>query len=569
MQPWFLPDTLQDSSIEYGEYLLSEDVYKILESCHLYEAYPHQEFGKNRALITYFGGLNKKRNIASHCLYLPDEVTPAHETFSMEEMHLIKQTHFESTPFMKVREEAFLTGQSFSMMPLSHVRVGMSLPIDGERHVLPDRVRSIQMIDYEGEVYDLDVENHHNYFANSVVVHNCIYGFRNADIRNILEFEKDYKEAKVITLDRNYRSTQQILDVANRVIANNRNQRKKTLWTDNTDGAAVTYRVLKNGREEAEYIATEIERLSPLYELKDFAILYRLNAASRVFEDAMMSHGIAYDLIGALNFYERKEIKDVIAYLRLMDNPEDDMSLRRVINVPKRGIGQGTLDKAQAYATENDISLWQALIESENYLSKTPLQKVQDFMGLMTNLRIESSSLGPGMMIDAILEDTGYRADLIKQKSPEADDRLQNLEEFLNVAWEYQQIEGEEPTLTGLLERITLNQNTSEDDDEEKNDNFIRMMTIHASKGLEYKVVFVVGMEENLLPFYKSIADGNIEEERRLCYVALTRAKERLYVSRAEERHMYNDVNYNDPSRFIEEMGLEDSTNESGYILPW
>lgn len=564
---WFLPDTLQDSSFEHGEYLTSID--ELFESCLLFKDLPHFTTGGNHATITYFGGLRYSKNEGDHCLYLPSQREPVYDTSSMDEMNRVKMKSFVETPFMDVKEEAFLTGSTFEMMPLSHVRIGMRVPVHKTGHIVSERVRSVQILDYDGDVFDLDVKDYHNYMVDGIVTHNCIYGFRNADIRNILEFEKDYPEAVTITLDRNYRSTQQILDVANQVIDHNKNQRKKTLWTDKTQGTPVTYRVLETGKEEAEYIADEIERLSEIYPLKDFAILYRVNAASRMFEDALMRKGLSYDLVGALNFYERKEIKDIIAYLRLMDNPEDDMSLKRVINIPKRGIGDGTISKAVAYAKDRDISLWHALLEAEQFLTKTTLQKVQDFMQLMLRLREESSILGPGMMIDVILEDTGYKASLIKEATPASEDRLQNLEELLNVAWEYQQIEEEEPTLVGFLERVSLNQSTSEESSSENKDDFIRLMTIHASKGLEYKVVFVVGVEENLLPFYKAIDSGDVEEERRLCYVALTRAKEILYVTRAKERYMYNDVSFNDASRFIEEMGFKETQKQKGFVLPW
>lgn len=396
----------------------------------------------------------------------------------------------------------------------------------------------------------------------------CIYGFRNADIRNILEFEKDYEGAKLVKLERNYRSTQQILERANRVIAHNTNQRKKTLWTDKTDGEEVIYHVCEDNYAEAEYVAQQIMMMRHKRDFKDFTILYRVNAQSRTFEEVFMKHGIPYDLVGAVNFYDRREIKDIIAYLRVLQNPDEEISLKRIINTPKRGIGQSSIDKMLAYAKENDISLWESLKLADFYLPKATAKKVAGFIDLMNNLKAEAENLPVGMLVDVIIEDSGYREDLKKQNNTDAEDRIQNLNEFLNVAWEYQQQE-EESSIQGLLERITLNRAEESEKPEEEKD-FVRLMTIHGSKGLEFPVVFGVGMEENILPYYKSIAEDNVEEERRLCYVLATRAKEQLYFLRARQRVVFNDIQMNEPSRFLKEMGFsEPESNNKNYVLPW
>lgn len=472
---------------------------------------------------------------------------------------------------LKVREKVVVNGENLYFTPLAHLHKGMLIAVNTENGIVIDEVEAIATRKYTGLVYDLNVENSHNYFAEDILVHNCIYGFRNADLRNILEFEKDYKEAKVVMLERNYRSTQKILDRANRVISFNKNQRKKNLWTDIQEGEEVDYKVCEDNYEEAEFIAEEIKKSYPYREYKDFAVLYRLNAQSRVLEEVFMRYGIPYTLVGSIKFYDRREIKDLVSYLKVVVNPADDMSLKRIVNVPKRGIGKTTLDKVEKFAAENNLSFWEALVNSNKFLTGNTVKKIDSFVELVVNLRENAEMLGVGMLVDEILDSTGYKKELVLQKTQEAEDRIENLNEFFNVAWEHQQ-EAEDPSITNFLEKLSLSgEQERESEDEKVEKDAVTLMTIHASKGLEFPVVFGVGMEENMLPYYKAIAeDENVEEERRLCYVLSTRAKERLVFLRAKERRVFNDIQMNEPSRFIKEMGFEEPETEGKkFVLPW
>ena len=392
-----------------------------------------------------------------------------------------------------------------------------------------------------------------------------IYSFRSADIRNILNFEKDYPEAKVIKLEQNYRSTGNILYMANKVISFNVNQKKKKLWTAKGEGEKVEYRICNDTDEEALFIAHSIMELRNKYELSDFAVLYRINAQSRAIEDALIKYGLNYKITGGFSFYERKEIKDISSYLKAIHNPSNDMDLLRVINAPKRGIGKATIEKAVEFANNNNITLWQSLERCNEYLKGGSAKKVFDFISLMNRFKEESQVYRVGEIVEILLEDTGYRKELEDENTEESIDRLENLQEFLNIAWSYQMDE-EDSSLEGFIERISLVQDDVKDGD--KNENRINLMTIHASKGLEFPVVFVIGMEENILPYYRAMEEDidGIEEERRLTYVAITRAEERLYLTRAISRRIYGRVEYNDPSRFLKELGLEE---ERRAVRPW
>lgn len=456
----------------------------------------------------------------------------------------------------------------FNFTNLKDIKVGDIVPVCSGQFIYEEEIVSVSTEDYVGYVYDLDTQVEHNYFANDIVVHNCIYGFRNADLRNILEFEKDYVGAKTVKLERNYRSTQKILDRANLVISHNTKQRKKTLWTDKVDGDEVIYHICQDNYAEAEYIAQQIKSMYPKRSYKDFTILYRVNAQSRSLEDVFMKHGIPYDLVGSVNFYDRREIKDIIAYLKVIENPSDEISVRRVINTPKRGIGKSSIDKVMAHAQKTNTTFWEALQESSLFLPAGTVKKIDSFLSVIQNIKNESEVLGVGMLVDVIVEDTGYKKELKGQGTPEAEDRIENLNEFLNVAWEYQQ-NNEESSIQGFLEQVTLVREEEREKPDDERD-FVRMMTIHASKGLEFPVVFGIGLEEKILPYSKSISEDNVEEERRLCYVLATRAKERLYFLRALERRVFNDIQMNEPSRFIEEMGFEEPSNsDKSYVLPW
>ncbi|TCW42116.1 DNA helicase-2/ATP-dependent DNA helicase PcrA [Thermohydrogenium kirishiense] len=377
-----------------------------------------------------------------------------------------------------------------------------------------------------------------------------IYGWRGADIKNILDFEKDYPEAKVIKLEQNYRSTQIILDAANNVIDNNIKRKKKQLWTDNKDGEKIVVCEVQNEREEANFIVDRIKDLiANGKKYSDFAILYRTNAQSRIFEEACMMNDIPYKLVGALRFYDRKEIKDIIAYLRLLVNPYDDVSLKRIINVPKRGIGESTVSALEQYAREHDTSMYFAI---PNVELKGRARKVLDnFKNFIDDLINQLDFMTIIEVIDYILEKTGYMDELKADDTKESESRIENINEFIGAAREFVET-SEDKSLESFLSGITL---VSDIDTAGDIGESVVLMTLHSAKGLEFPVVFMAGMEEGIFPSSMSFIDEHeLEEERRLCYVGITRAKERLFMTYARTRNLYGKPQYNTASRFINEI---------------
>lgn len=377
-----------------------------------------------------------------------------------------------------------------------------------------------------------------------------IYGWRGADIKNILDFEKDYPEAKVIKLEQNYRSTQIILDAANNVIDNNIKRKKKQLWTDNKDGEKIVVCEVQNEREEANFIVDRIKNLvGNGRRYSDFAILYRTNAQSRIFEEACMMNDIPYKLVGALRFYDRKEIKDIIAYLRILVNPYDDVSLKRIINVPKRGIGESTVSALEQYAREHDTSMYFAI---PNVELKGRARKVLDnFKNFIDDLINQLDFMNIIEVIDYILEKTGYMDELKADDTKESESRIENINEFIRAAREFIET-SEDKSLESFLSGITL---VSDIDTAGDIGESVVLMTLHSAKGLEFPVVFMAGMEEGIFPSSMSFIDEHeLEEERRLCYVGITRAKERLFMTYARTRNLYGKPQYNTASRFINEI---------------
>lgn len=377
-----------------------------------------------------------------------------------------------------------------------------------------------------------------------------IYGWRGADVRNILNFEKDYPEAKVIKLEQNYRSTKIILEAANHVIDNNVYRKKKSLWTQNKEGEKIVLCELENEREEAEFVIQEIIKLKERENrsFKDFAILYRTNAQSRPFEEALMKVKVPYKVVGALRFYDRKEIKDILAYLRLIVNPYDDISFKRIVNVPRRGIGPATIEALEKIAREKDTSLFFAIEDLKNARNKGSLLQFKQFI---LDLIDKKDAMSVSDLIKYILEQTGYIEELKREESEEAEGRIENLNEFLNAAYEFEE-SSEDKSLEAFLAGITL---VSDIDMAGDIGESVVLMTLHSAKGLEFPVVFMVGMEEGLFPSYSSFEDDHeLEEERRLCYVGITRSKERLYLTYARQRNLYGRSQYNSYSRFISEI---------------
>ncbi len=381
-----------------------------------------------------------------------------------------------------------------------------------------------------------------------------IYGWRGADITNILDFEKDYPEATVIRLEQNYRSTQSILKAANHVIENNHGRKGKNLWTENDKGEVPKIVELETEIEEAKFIATEIGRLHDYEKCKpsDIAILYRTNVQSRAIEEMFGRYNIPYRVLGGLKFYSRKEIKDVLAYLKFLGNALDDVSLERIINTPKRGIGEATITKLKDYALLQNCSLFEAAKKAADIgLSKRASTVIIDFSIMMEGLLKRSETLSLEKLAYEILSATGYQRELENEKTVEAQNRLENIGELIGTMISYE-LEEEEPSLKDFLTRISLVADTDDLIDEDQK---VTLMTIHSAKGLEYPVVFLCGLEEGLFPIRRSFdAVEDMEEERRLCYVGITRAEKKLYMTHATTRNIFGKKNYNMPSRFIKEM---------------
>lgn len=384
-----------------------------------------------------------------------------------------------------------------------------------------------------------------------------IYRWRGADISNILSFEKDYPKAKVILLEENYRSTKNILAAANHVIENNINRKPKKLWTKNGKGEPVYYYRAVNEQDEAFFVAGKIKELAEKKGRKysDFAVLYRTNAQSRVLEEMLMKAGIPYVIVGGTKFYERKEIKDLIAYMRLVANPNDDISFLRVINVPKRGIGASSLEKISRYATEHECSLFAALAEAESIgLGGKAEKSAAEFSQLISQLHKMQDYLSVTELAEEILRRTGYREMLKLEKTLEAQSRLENIEEFLSVTKNFEE-ENEDRSLIAFLTDLALVSDIDRIDEGEKKGDAAFLMTLHSAKGLEFPVVFITGMEEGVFPHSRSYeSDEEMEEERRLAYVGITRAKEELYLTNAQVRTLYGYSNMNPPSRFLSEI---------------
>ncbi|MDH5363583.1 MAG: UvrD-helicase domain-containing protein [Dehalococcoidia bacterium] len=379
-----------------------------------------------------------------------------------------------------------------------------------------------------------------------------IYSWRFADLRNILSFEKDYPEAKVVFLEQNYRSTKTILEVASEVISANVQRKPKNLWTENEVGSPVAIIESYSEEEEAQSVVNEIEKLisQEQISLKDCAVMYRVNAQSRVLEETFMRYGMLYKLVGGTRFYRRQEIRDIIAYLRVIHNPHDNVSLTRIINVPGRGIGQGTLNKLRAWARSHDASLYDSLkqVVEEKTLSSRITQALTGFVALIDELMAKSHELNLAELLDEILEHTGYREYLLENEDGE--DRWENIMELRSVAQEYDGLATEEALAT-FLEKVSL---VADIDELDEKADAVTLITLHQAKGLEFPMVFIVGMEEGILPHRRSFDDPEeMEEERRLCYVGMTRAKKQLYLLRSYRRSLFGG-SVNPPSRFLQDI---------------
>jgi DNA helicase II / ATP-dependent DNA helicase PcrA len=387
-----------------------------------------------------------------------------------------------------------------------------------------------------------------------------IYRWRGADIANILSFEKDYPRATVIFLEQNYRSTKRILQAANEVIQKNSNRKPKNLWTENHDGEKISYFRADTEQTEAQFVTGKIKEMmeSGKRKYSDFAILYRTNAQSRVMEEVLLKSNIEYSIVGGIKFYDRKEIKDILAYLRLISNPDDDISLLRVINVPKRGVGATSVDKIARYAQDHDISMFNALEEADFIgLSPKITKAVIEFKEMVKGYTAMQEYLSVTELVEEILEKSGYIDMLKAEKSIESQSRLENLDEFLSVTKSFEQ-SNDDKSLVAFLTDLALVADIDKLDEDDQPKDSVILMTLHAAKGLEFPVVFLMGMEEGVFPHSRSLMEEDeMEEERRLAYVGITRAEEQLYLTNAQMRTLFGQTKMNPVSRFIQEIPAE------------
>ena len=417
-------------------------------------------------------------------------------------------------------------------------------------HVLVDEFQDTNVVQY------MLMKNLAGKYRNLCVVGDpdqSIYSWRFADLRNILSFEKDYPEAKVVFLEQNYRSTKNILDVASDVISVNLHRKPKNLWTENEDGASVTIIESYNAEEEAQSVINEIERITGQEQvsLKDCAVMYRVNAQSRALEETFLRYGVPYRLVGGTRFYQRREIKDIIAYLRLIHNTQDNVSLSRIINVPIRGIGHRTISQLQSWAKAHNTSFFDSIaqVSNEKILPQRITQALVGFNAIITEIIIQSRELSPSTLLDNMLERTRYKEYILNKE--DGDDRWENIVELRSVASEYDDFAPDE-ALAAFLEKVSL---VSDIDEMDEKADAVTLITLHQAKGLEFPVVFIVGLEEGILPHRKSFDDPEeMEEERRLCYVGITRAKERLYLLRSYRRSLFGGSTANPPSRFLQDI---------------
>jgi superfamily I DNA/RNA helicase len=441
-------------------------------------------------------------------------------------------------------------GCTYLLQPLSHLRPGMTVLVEQDGRLVRAAVDAVEVEDYDGPVHDVEVDGAHTYVASGVLVHNSIYSFRAADIRNILEFEDAFPDATVVVLEQNYRSTQTILDAANAVIANNLGRKPKELWTDQGAGDRILRYSAEDEQDESAWISTELARLHDggTHRWGDMAIFYRTNAMSRVIEERLARVGIPYKVVGGTRFYDRKEIKDALAYLKAAANPADEVSVKRVLNTPKRGVGDTTVGRLDAWAQSHAFTFMRALEEAEAAGVKGPAQKgIRDFLALHGEL-VELLPQGPAAVLEAALQRSGYLQELEAEHTVESQGRIENLAELIGSAQDATDVDT-------FLEQVSL---VADTDDLDGDESQVVLMTLHSAKGLEFPVVFLVGMEDGVFPHLRSLGEPEqLEEERRLAYVGITRARERLHLSSAWSRTIFGSTQYNPPSRFLDEIPAE------------
>jgi DNA helicase-2/ATP-dependent DNA helicase PcrA len=450
---------------------------------------------------------------------------------------------------LAIQRRAQIGDRIWDFVPLSHLRPGMTVLADDRAGgLVPTRVDEVDTVVYDGPVYDLEVDGTHNYVAESICVHNSIYKFRGADMRNILEFENAFPDVTIVVLEQNYRSTQTILDAANAVISNNLGRKPKELWTDRGDGQPIVRYHGDDEVDEAQWVTREIARLHDGGDHRwgDVAVFYRTNAQSRVLEENLARHGVPYKVIGGTRFYDRREVKDALAYLKAVINPSDEVSVKRVLNNPKRGVGDSSVGKLDAYASARGLSFIEALQRSADAgVGGSAAKGIMQFLFLLDSVDQLATDDKPAPLLEALLERSGYLDELRAERTIESEGRLENLAELVGSAQDAESIEQ-------FLEQVSL---VSDADEIDGDDSQVVLMTIHAAKGLEFPAVFIIGLEDGVFPHLRSIGEPEeLEEERRLAYVALTRAQERLYLTHAWSRTLYGGTQYNPPSRFLDEI---------------
>jgi DNA helicase-2/ATP-dependent DNA helicase PcrA len=448
---------------------------------------------------------------------------------------------------LDIERRAVVDGKLYAFAPLAHLRVGMRVLVSTGSGLQEARVDAVDVEEYDGTVHDLEVEPLHNYVAGNIVVHNSIYAFRGADMRNIVEFEDAFPDTTVVLLEQNYRSTQTILDAANAVIANNASRKPKELWTDQGKGDPIVRYHADDEVDEASWIAREIARLHDDGDLHwgEVAVFYRTNAQSRVLEEHLMRVGIPYKVIGGTRFYDRREVKDALAFLKTVVNPSDEVSIKRVLNEPKRGVGATSVGKLDAWATAHGLSFMDALRRADDAgVSGQASRGIDAFLAVLDGVA-DLAGGSPGPLLEALLDRSGYLEALEAERTIESEGRLENLAELVGAAADFTSVDE-------FLEQVSLVSDQDEVDDDPSS---VILMTIHAAKGLEFPVVFLIGLEDGVFPHLRSLTEPDqLEEERRLAYVGITRARQRLYLTHAWSRTLFGGTQYNPSSRFLDEI---------------
>jgi DNA helicase-2/ATP-dependent DNA helicase PcrA len=492
-------------------------------------------------------GIHAQISMAKNQLIGPDEYRSRVASFydqTVADTYDLYQRRLLASNAVDFDDMLYLTVEVFERFPEALSRWQKAF-----RYVLVDEYQDTNHAQYR--LLQLLAQKHMNLFAVGDP-DQSIYAFRGADIRNIMEFERDFRGTRTIALEQNYRSTNRILRAANVVISHNRERKPKDLWSELGDGDPVRALEVEDEHAEARFIAVEIARLvEEGFSGSEIAVFYRTNAQSRVLEDVLVRQGVAYQVIGGPRFYERAEIKDVIAYLQVIDNPYDAVSLLRIANRPRRGIGDASLARLQTYADAHGLSLWESLEHAEEAgVGAAPLRAVQGLRTLLQSLMAGALELTVPELLERVLQRSGYLDALEAERTIEAQGRIENLQELVGVAQEYQ-AQAEEPNLSSFLQELSL---YSEQDAIRGEQSLVTLMTLHNAKGLEFRAVFMIGMEEGIFPHSRSLEEAMLEEERRLAYVGMTRAQERLTLTHAASRSLWGARNYNLPSRFLDEL---------------